>query len=94
MVSAPKLSAFVVPRGSPVPPPPAQVCRRNGRSLISAAEFVGRALEFGDTDFGRLVLLGSLREGDSYRTALSALPFEESALDSALTMQQSAAIHS
>jgi hypothetical protein len=53
---------------------------------MSAREFVGRALEFIPSDFGRLVMLGSLqdRKCGAYRRAFAALAFEDDALNTAL----------
>ena len=62
--------------------------------LISPTEFVGRALEFIDTDFGRLVQLGSFRDSQSYQAAISELPFDRKALGKAVAQWQEEAFRS
>ena len=56
------------------------------QSVRSPREFIGQALERIPTDFGRLVLLGSLQDKDSgpYRGAFAALAFDNDSMDEAL----------
>ena len=65
-----------------------------GDVRISATDFVGRALEYTETDFGRLVLLGSLRDSQSYQAAVAELPLEREELHAIIAERHLRAFHS
>jgi hypothetical protein len=82
---------------APLPARPALVPSANDPNLaktnaqLSAYEFVGRAVDFIHSDFGRLVLLHSLQDKTSgaYQGAFAALAFDSEGLDQALLHFQS-----
>jgi hypothetical protein len=74
-----KLFDFIPVSLKPAAPQTARPLQ-SGNGLVSATEFVSRALEYTDTDFGRLVLLGSFRDSQSYQSAISELPFDDGKL--------------
>ena len=65
-------------------------------SASSADDFVARAVDAIPTEFGRLVLLGSLQDKSSgaYQGALAALAFDGGALRDALERHHKKAFHS